>query len=345
MDLRRQELTSIPPLSRKNKVKKTVKYTDSSSGVVGAQQKQSDRFKVLPPGSLCGLVASKLGSRICCRVQDPELHQLYEGSPIVQQIDPGPSLSLRRILETHRLSNRMKLVLAYIISRSFWQYYDSPWMDRKWTSDSIHFLPESAVDGDMPEGAMGAFFASRPYYAVEFDVQEHDASDEYCDSFSVIYRYPRVLLLCVLLLEIGRGEPLPYEDHGSMEANLNATWTMVKRLADRSRPWGEFDYPDYRKAVLSCLTRKLFEESNSRPELDVFLRKAVIYRTIVQPLERLLKVLGFWDNLDALDPIDSRGPELVVSKPVAPSLPPAAEQGRESTAASQWLDRLSNINR
>lgn len=309
---------------------------------------RSERSKVISPGSLCGLVTAKLGSRICCRVQDPELHQLHDGSPIVQQVDPGPSISLRGILQTHRLSNRMKLVLAYIISRSFWQYYDSPWMGTKWTSDSIHFLREPVVDDDVPDVERGGLYASSPYFVVEFSGEENDEFVEYCDSFSVIYRYPRLLALCILLLEIGRGESLSLEDHGSTEANLNATWTLAKRLADKNKAWGDFDYPDYRKAVLNCLSRKLFEESSTtdqtRPEMDIFTRKAVVYKTVVQPLEKLLKLLGFSDKMKTLDPIDSRGPAPpLLEKPPQPALP-TSSQSRDSSLSSQWLSKLSNIN-
>lgn len=234
----------------------------------------------------------------------------------------------------------MKLVLAYIVARSYWQYYDSPWMESQWTSDSIHFLAESPID-EATSG--GALYASKPYFAVEFDGKERGESMEYCDSYSVICRYPRLIGLCIMLVEIGRGQTLPIEDRGSYEANLNATWTFTRQLANRSKVWGDFDYPDYRKAIVGCLTYKPSTDDSNLVKTDVFARKAAIYDIVVQPLEKLLTVLGFFDNLHFLDPIDSsHGPAPVLEMPTAPALP--AFNGA-STASSQWLDRIMEINR
>ena len=329
-------------VAMRKKAKKSVNYWGGdgcpSNLAKGANGHAGQRSRVVPPDSFCNLVKTRLGSRICCHVQDSELHQLYDGFPLSQKIDPGPSLSLRRVLETGRLSNRMKLVLAYIVARSFWQYYDSPWMESQWTSDSIHFLRESPADDDATEGGL---YASRPYFAVEFDGDEaNDQTVEYCSAFGVIFRYPRLLALCIILLEIGRGQTLAIEDHGSVEANLNETWTLSKRLADRSNAWGDFDYPDYRKAILGCLDPK--PSSDESVETDVFARKAAIYGAVVQPLHRLLNVLGFTENLHILSPIDaSNGPGQVLDMPTAPSLPTTE---REIGSSTQWLGGLDRIN-
>ena len=328
-------------VSMKKKAKKSVKYWGdggADNATKGANGHVRQRSRVVSPDSFCNLVKTRLGSRICCHVQDSELHQLYEGFPLAQKFDPGPSLSLRRVLETGRLSNRMKLVLAYIVARSFWQYYDSPWMESQWTSDSIHFLRESPTDDDV--GSSG-LYASRPYFAVEFDDNEaNDQSMEYCSGFGVIFRYPRLLGLCIMLLEIGRGQSLPIQDHGSVEANLNETWTLSKRLADRSNSWGDFDYPDYRKAILGCLNPKLSSEESA--ETDVFARKAAIHEAVVQPLRRLLNVLGFAENLHILSPIDaSNGPGQVLEMPTVPTLPTTERQTGQST---QWLEGMNRVN-
>lgn len=317
-------------------------------------QRIANKSRVLSPalGALCSLVRARPGARICCWVDDLKLQQLHDASPIAQHADPGPSLSLRSLLETHRLSNRMKLVLAYIIARSFWQYYDSPWMNTKWSSDTVHFLPERGADDEEGEdlenaGGRKDLYASKPYYVVEF-TDEPGHFTEYCDSYSVIYRYPRLLALCIMLLEIGRGESLPVDESLSMEAALNNNWNLAKRLVDKPKAWGDFDYVEYRKVVSQCLNRKLFDDASqldadSRPDVDVVSRKAVLYECVVSPLENLLKVLGFWDSLYDVSPIDPRGPGPTLGIP-PPAPVPSGLGGAETSHSASWLQQVASIN-
>lgn len=310
------------------------------------------RFRMIDPGSLCQVLNANLGARIYYQVHGPELHQLHDSSPIVQRVLPGPSVSLKHILETYRLSNRMKLVLANIVARSFWQYYDSPWMDSKWTSESIHFLPEPRIDGSTTGTDEEVFYASKPYFVVEFEGGERPFL-EYCDSYSVIFRYPRLLSLCTILLEIGRGETFTWVHAESLEGNLNANWNIVKRLAESKRGWGDFEYPDYRKAILSCLNCQLSDEDtakdHSQAESQVDIRKTAIYDNIVSPLERLIKLLGFSENIQNLDPIRARrsvvrGPIIHTVPIFNPEISANLAQDREASQSSKWLDQLFKVN-
>lgn len=227
-------------------------------------------------------------------------------------------------------------------------------MDTKWTSDSIHFMPEPHIDSSTTEMGGDVFYASRPYFVIDFEGGNRPFL-EYCNSYSVIYRYPRLLSLCTILLEIGRGETLTWEEAGSLEGDLNANWNMVKRLAESSRGWGDFEYSDYRKAIRSCLNRRLFDEGtaedHSQAEAEIDIRKTAIYDTIVQPLEELIKLLGFSENIDSLDPIDSKRPFGSVKNGQHIEVPPlnvgneaSLAQEREANKSSLWLDQLSEVN-
>ncbi|KAL7918133.1 hypothetical protein ACQKWADRAFT_252407 [Trichoderma austrokoningii] len=265
----------------------------------------------MSPGLFCEIVGAKSESRICCSVQDSKLYHLHHGSPIVQQANPGPSKSLREILETHRLSHRMQLVLAYIVARSFWQYYDSPWMNTKWSSDTIHFLHEQrAEDGGIDAIKQTALFAYKPYFVIKFSDNVDGIFMEYCDSHSIIYPYPRLLSLCILLLEIGRGQSLSVAETGQIGADLNKKWTIAERLVKQRRSYGVFDYPQYRKVVASLLDRKLFDNcaisEDNTEDVNVAMRKAAIYKVAVAPLEKVLKTLDFSDDMYKLDPMDER---------------------------------------
>lgn len=339
---------------KRARVKKSVKYPtdgdgDSAVGGLGSPKASGQKSnpggqptKIIPTGGLCSIVREKLRSKICFTVRDSELYQLYDASPLTSEVD-GPSISLREVFETKRLSSRMKLVLAYIAARSFWQFYDSPWMETQWTSDSIHFLPETVADDD----ADPDFYASRPTFAVELEDHGGRRSVEYCSSFGVIFRYPRLLDLCVILLEISRGQSIQIEESESIEANLNETWTMVKRHADRHRNWVDFDYPDYRKAVLSCLNFKPSIEDGGGMEADVFVRREFLYKSVVSPLKKLIDALGFGEDLHIMSPMDSsREPKRLRDMPAPPPLPSQdLDSGRESALAEQWLEGLNDVNK
>lgn len=327
-------------VSLRNKTAKAVKFGDEPDSF-SCLKRPAKKTRVVRPEEFCGLVKTKWASRICCRVQDSELHQLYDGLPLIENVDSGPSLSLRKLLEIGRLSNRMKMVLAFIVARSFWQYYDSPWMDSPWSSDSIHFLPELVV-GDEHDQPSVALYASKPYFAVHFQ-QHAGESVEYCSGFGVVYRYPRLLALCVILLEIGRGQSLTTEDLGSVEANLNANWTLAKQLTNKNRTWGDFDYPHYRQAVLGCLNYTYLEQAGASVETNVFARKAAVYEAVVQPLEKLIDELGFAENMHIMDPVDaSQGPGRIADVPAPPAMP---MRNNAVDQASQWLNDLNSINR
>ncbi|KID85048.1 subtilisin [Metarhizium guizhouense ARSEF 977] len=322
-------------VAMRKKASKAVHYLEqplTSSPVDSpiSDMSECERSRLILPESFCRLVKTRIGSRICCRVQDEELLQLYDGDPLKQQIGPGSSMSLREVLAQCKLKPRMKLVLAYIVARSFWQYYDSPWMDFSWSSDSIHFLRESPLDGESDDEnvvsdsstellkANGALFASRPCLAVDFSDQGTGGPIEYCNSYAVVYRYPRLLALCIILLEIAQGSGLVLEDKGSIEGNLNESWHITRRYTKRSRLRKDFDYPDYRKAIPSCLNYKpdddeTGEGATSNVETDVFARKAMVYNFVVQPLDGLLKNLGFAEHLHIIDPIDMlRSPDRII---------------------------------
>lgn len=57
------------------------------------------------------------------------------------------SVSLTTVLEKRKLEgdDQLKLLLSYLLAKSIWQFYDSEWMKRDWTKDSIHFMRERYV--------------------------------------------------------------------------------------------------------------------------------------------------------------------------------------------------------
>ncbi|KAI8281719.1 putative subtilisin [Colletotrichum sp. SAR 10_98] len=331
-----QHLQIRVPLRRKSA--KAVNFNpEVRQNALGSPEKGKRKMWVVKPDEFCNLFASKVGSRICCHIQDSELHRLRRGLEITQNVKAGDSLLLRDLFSLGRLSNQMKLRLAYIVAKSFWQYYDSPWMGSSWTSDSVHFLRESLTGYNHPRGDI---YASKPYFAV--DSKELDSeSIEYCDEPGVVFPYPRLLSLCIILLEIGRGQALAIEDKGSLVANLNERWHLAKRLMRQLKGRHGFDYVDYQEAIASCLNNTTWEQDSDSVETDAFARKAVIHDVIVQPLEKLLEKC-FSDTQHAVGPVDqSSALSESAALPEAPVMPKTSSDVDES---ERWIDLMKRIN-
>ncbi|KAH0426440.1 hypothetical protein CcaCcLH18_10325 [Colletotrichum camelliae] len=325
------------PLRRKSAKAVNFNHEASCQIAPGSPGKSKRKMWVVKPDEFCNLVASKVGSRICCHIQDSKLHRLRRGLEITQNVKAGDSLSLRDLFILGRLSNHMKLRLAYIVARSFWQYYDSPWMGSSWTSDSVHFLRESSTGHNHPRGEI---YATKPYFAVDFNELDHE-SIEYCDEPGVVFPYPRLLSLCIILLEIGRGQAITIEDKGSVVANLNERWHLAKRLMKPVKGRHGFDYVDFQEAIASCLNNSSWEEDSDSIETDVFARKAVIYDIIVQPLEKLLENC-FSDTQHGAGPVDQSGAlSEFLALPEAPAMPKTSSEVDES---ERWIDLMKRIN-
>ncbi|KAJ9152004.1 thermostable alkaline protease precursor protein [Pleurostoma richardsiae] len=147
-----------------------------------------------------------------------ELQQLEEWEPRKQLVERLPGIPLTTILRQYRLTNRMKVALAYIIARSMWQFYGSDWMKTKWTSETIYFMSELC---SVPHDGSTGVFAWKPYFSVRFG--EADANfDEFSSFDGEIHRNPRVLALGVMLVEIGMGIPIREAEDGLDRQTLTA---------------------------------------------------------------------------------------------------------------------------
>lgn len=156
---------------------------------------------MLEIGKFCDVLNERLGEkvRVCLLVQGGHLHRPHEVTETDQTIEHSPSISLANLLETHRLSNKMKIVLAYILARSVWQFYSSEWMKTRWLTNSIHFMPENGKELGAKHEAL---FACKPCFAFQFG--ENDRGFTEYVSGLVLHRYPRILALGISLIEIGQ---------------------------------------------------------------------------------------------------------------------------------------------
>lgn len=271
--------------------------------------------QLLQVGKFCELLRTPVGDvRICLNVQAGQLRDMEEIDEVDQYILHQPSIPLVKALQLHRLSTRMKIALSYILAQSFWQFYNSDWMKSRWTSEFIHFMLEKSLD-DVRDAGEPKIKACNPCYSFRFNDSDSDFA-EHCVAPRISHRYPRVLALGILLLEIG-GEVPPPEDnagpsqHQSIVLKINNDWATGKRVLKSTR-WPDFDFKysgtiaqSYKTVVGNCFDEKIFKtNADQRPDQGIEDRRSIFYERIVYPLNKLLRDMGWLDNLEAIKPIE-----------------------------------------
>ena len=152
----------------------------------------------------------------------------------------------------------MKGALAYIVAQSVWQFYESDWMNTRWNSDTIQFIPGVSSDDSEAETQNG-IFAWKPYFSVRFGEKDPDFGDCSATGSGEIHQYPRIRALGVMLVEIGMGISLEsLVQEGSNTAKRNKVWVTAKKYSDSKKPWPKFPFSYYRTAVKHCLEPENF---------------------------------------------------------------------------------------
>lgn len=215
------------------------------------------------------------------------------------------SLSLSDALRMRHLSNKMKVILAYIVAKSVWEFYDSDWMSRPWTAQDIHFMPEPPGGND----GEPLVFINRPFLSVQLR-DGNVAVGESSNKPGQIHRYPRILSLGLMLIEIGTGKAAVdlFPDY---EANINSDWLCAREFLSKEDPWDDFEYKSYWNAARSCVNNQFFFQGTalggSREPVtqDIEARRRMILEDVVTPLEELLSGTGWIDDIGSIGPMKS----------------------------------------
>ncbi|KAI0534378.1 S8 family peptidase [Xylaria digitata] len=203
-----------------------------------------------------------------------------------------------------------KIKLSYTVARAFWQFYNSELMNVRWTSEDILLFrldPDFLSPGESPEDILLRVFISFP-----FGDEYKEPPAEFYDQGPYIHRYPRILYLGIILLEIGLGQTL---DMGvASETGLIEHTNRIHRKAElklrelKNTKWDAFASKGYfDEAVENCLESFNFKETEScrrfRHQNDpsgkshLSERRDAFYRKVVAPLFRLANI-GFKDSAE-----------------------------------------------
>ncbi|KAI9869217.1 MAG: hypothetical protein M1813_000005 [Trichoglossum hirsutum] len=242
---------------------------------------------------------------------DGRLHQLFQVDAAHRRVVEAPSISLSQVLELEKISPKGRILLAYILAKSVWRYYDSGFMRIKWTTESIHFMREYRLDleKDMDQEKIDP---SSPFFAFPPLDSDLNESTEHYRTWSVLHQYPRVLALGTMLVEIGRKRPKKAaHESRSPEAQINNDFARYMEVVG-STNWPALDVRNeeirnrYRAAVRSCLDPKIFHVSASTTagQFDVDARRDILYKHVVFPLEQLCAELGIIDQPEVVELLD-----------------------------------------
>ncbi|KAK5281284.1 hypothetical protein LTR20_006844 [Exophiala xenobiotica] len=149
---------------------------------------------------------------------------------------------------------------------------------------------------------------SRPYLSVQRGIADNESS-ELSTSFGQIHRFPRILSLGLMMVEIGAGKPLKelFPEH---QNNVNADWLAAREFLSKPKPWDDFDYKRYWDAARSCIFNQFLITGPASSVIgqglaDIEDRRRMILAEVVRPLEDLLVGTGWIDELLTVEPTKS----------------------------------------
>ncbi|KAK3935255.1 hypothetical protein QBC46DRAFT_358388 [Diplogelasinospora grovesii] len=288
-----------------------------------------DAAEVTSVSEFCKLLRKDIGSAsMDVRIKDEALLVLKRAVRIEVDIADGRSISLADVLSKYSLVPKTKLVLAYILAKSVWQFYDSDFMSVGWTTRSIQLFRERGDEDDDDEP--GVDWA--PYYAFSFEQMVERDSVERLPPGQFLHRYPRVLALGAILYELGRKKrqeeqirfPNPASRPGSVEPPtpekiINDTTSTVRKGVENKK-WPDIKLKNiqaletYRVIVANCVSENIFrpdpKEKLPNPskqglqqtaeeleeELTVAERRAILFKKVVAPLKEVVQATGWVDE-------------------------------------------------
>ncbi|KAK6523821.1 hypothetical protein TWF281_001789 [Arthrobotrys megalospora] len=241
-------------------------------------------------GEFCQHLKAKLGFcirfNLCFESADPVLRTCDSTEHPPRNVKLIQSLSLSSVL--YKIGNKMttkeKFHLAYVLAKSVWQYYGSDWMRKPWTHSDIQFLEEQKST-DKSQTA-----TYNPYYHPNFNDEGTNTAEYFSDGI-LLHRYPNILALAILLIEVIQGRPYDEQNHEpygftKIKEHYKYAWNLtVGATLDCNII--------YKEVIKKCLDGKIFKEApfdEDNPKEGIDMRRDIIYREIVFPLKHLLKL-------------------------------------------------------
>jgi hypothetical protein len=200
---------------------------------------------------------------------------------------------LSTALKQDELSARHKIFLAFTISKAFWQYYDSDWMNVEWSLETIQLLQTKNLESKAP------FLKIRSAESEDSTYREHE-SEGTSSGVPHLHPYPYILNLGLLLVQLGsitldRTTITANATHltGTKKNNELCISCCTEISADSAWPTIELpakDKPRYRRIVEECLpTQSEVPKPLFKEHLDAVGRRLALKDYVVRPLFELFQ--------------------------------------------------------
>lgn len=304
------------------------------------EARRYDAREVASTSEFCKLLGKDIGSgSMDVRIRDETLFILQRAVELEVDIADGKSISLADVLRNYSLVPKTKLVLAYILAKSVWQFYDSDFMGVSWTTRSIQLFREREDDEDDDEP--GVDWA--PYYAFSLEQMTERDSVERLPPGQFLHRYPRVLALGAILYELGQkkrwenqatslglASSTNHIEPPTLERIINDTSSKIRKGVQRKK-WPDINLKntqtleEYRVIVANCASENFFrpdlkEKSPNSPEqtiqttaeeleeeLTIAERRAILFKKVVAPLKAMVQTTGWVDESGNIQRFSMKG--------------------------------------
>ncbi|KAK8068573.1 hypothetical protein PG996_007685 [Apiospora saccharicola] len=306
-------------------------------------------------------------------VKGDSLYFDKDEKPSSRWVFDQPSISLGQLLErlsqsTTEFTEKRKEVLSWLLAKSVWQYYSSPWMQEPWNKERVHFLLERRhTEGHEVAG----IFVNEPLLSVSIarpSCQEtiKPKQGRPRSLLKPVHQIPKLLALGVMLVEIQLEHPIEtlyikpeWSDYClNGKKNRNTDFKICRDLINQKR------FVDGISDPLEALIRNCILPSDSfKPPqaLDEDGERHALY-LLINRLEVLLskwkpdnvKPLSMTDNLlsaSAQPPVAAPSPLLIPSLPVprgnattTPRPGRTMAQITNSTSTKDWFKRMASVN-
>lgn len=191
------------------------------------------------------------------------------------------SISLATLLDRRCLINpQQKAIMSYLLVKSVCDFYESEWMTKKWNKYSIQFMFRTTVSCPKRETQHALPFAvyiSEPFIEADFESippTEHEAPR----SPSLSHRYPKLLALGIMLLEIELGEHIIPRRRQEAEPFQNADHaTAVEVLTEEE--WKENKHGGFkciRDIIEVCIKPDIKVLGNAPDRLYTILQQKIV---------------------------------------------------------------------
>lgn len=255
------------------------------------------------PANLCQMIRRPAHGKLLLNAFDEDLFEVdLEMEENLDILEWASSVSLATILSERKIASntQLKLLLSQLLAKAVWQFYDSDWMSEGWSRHNIHFMREGKMREDGFEEVVTLIH--RPFFSTRLGpaslVENNSAAGEgenYGTLFCPTHRYPKILALGIMLIEIELGRGLDY-DTTFQNADHRAAQRIVGTEMWKKRKM----YRLVREVIDICLK----PDQLGKNPAEV---RSKMYEWVIAPLTKFFKTTN----------PRNRNPEDFVPKPVS----------------------------